>query len=143
MKGPPFGGPFRPNLGGLARFPSRDERPRSNEGPCHELGPPRLAALEGLAVAPLVRADREEADDDHPERNTRHETDREEHHRVSSFFSFAFGRPVWRRLSKPRATALASPPTPHHHAREPYRMSAGKPSVFGVAQRVAADHRST
>src|SRR5438552_2979258 len=76
----------------IAPQPQADPRP--DHRPCHELGPPGLAALEGLAVAPVVRTDREEADDDHPECDTRHESDREEHHRVSSFL-------------RPEATRLA------------------------------------
>ncbi|TMD53237.1 MAG: DUF47 domain-containing protein [Chloroflexi bacterium] len=88
----------------LARFASRDECPRPDDRPCHELGPPGLAALEGLAVTTVVRTDREEADDDHPECDTRHESDREEHHRVSSFL-------------RPKATRLPPPLSPDRSGR--------------------------
>src|SRR5439155_2624614 len=93
-KGRPSAAPFDQIWEVLARFASRDECPRPDDRPCHELGPPGLAALEGLAVTTVVRTDREEADDDHPECDTRHESDREEHHRVSSFL-------------RPKATRLA------------------------------------
>src|SRR5207244_10325726 len=80
-KGPPFGGPFRPcERGRLARLARRHERPRRDDLPRDELTAPGLATLESIGVPTVVRADREEADDDHAERHTRHQPDREKQH---------------------------------------------------------------